>query len=51
MEDDFLCINFVPCILDAEERQKGGSAFEKNEMEGLMFKMETTPALQKLGSF
>lgn len=45
----FNCYKFRSMVADAEEKKK--SLMAKNEMSGLMFKMENDPRITKLGHF
>ena len=45
----FNCYKFRSMVADAEEKKKSWMA--KNEMSGLMFKMENDPRITKLGHF
>ena len=45
----FICYKFRSMYIDAEERKK--ELMKKNEMNGLMFKMENDPRITKVGKF
>lgn len=49
MGNYLLCISFVRCVVDAEERLDG--LVDKNEIKGAMFKMKEDPRVTEFGKF